>query len=190
VLRVGTDPNTDLGRRLRALRRERGLSLAEVAEATGISTSFLSHVETGKGDITFSRLSRLVELYGVTMLALVPHSRAETQVVRAEDRKRGPSTIEHVEFFVLTSRTDAPFLPVLCVYEPGAESGYGTPRCIEFIHVLQGTIEIAFEAGDTLRLKKGDSAYLGNGEAARSYRNVGRGTTTYVSVLDAGEATS
>ena len=190
MLRVSTDPNTDLGRRLRALRRERGLSLAEVAEATGISTSFLSHVETGKGDITFSRLSRLVELYGVTMLALVPQTRAETQVVRAEERKRGPSAIEHVEFFVLTSRTDAPFVPVLCVYEPGAETGYGTPRCIEFIHVLQGTIEIAFEEGDTLRLKKGDSAYLANGEAARSYRNVGRGTTTYVSVLDAREPPS
>ena len=37
---------SDLGTRLRQLRRSRGVSLAEVAEGTGISASFLSTVET------------------------------------------------------------------------------------------------------------------------------------------------
>ena len=46
----------DLGARLRELRRSRGVSLAEVAEGTGISASFLSTVEKGKSDITVSRL--------------------------------------------------------------------------------------------------------------------------------------
>src|SRR6185312_910162 len=56
-----------LGERLRAIRAERGVSLSAVAEATGISTSFLSLVETGKNDITFGRLRRLIDYYGVTL---------------------------------------------------------------------------------------------------------------------------
>lgn len=174
----------ELGRRLRALRQERGLSLAEVSDATGISTSFLSHVETGKGDIGFARLSRLVEFYGVTMMAVAPPMHSDAQVVRAKEQKQLRSQIENVDVFLLAPSTDGVFFPVLCVYEPGAESGYGAPGSVEFIHVLQGTIEIAFEGGDTLRLEKGDSAYLANGHAARSYRSVGRGASTYVSVLE------
>ena len=38
---VDVTRNGDLGRRLRQLRTTRGLSLAEVAEATGISPSFV-----------------------------------------------------------------------------------------------------------------------------------------------------
>ena len=41
----------DLGTRLRELRRSRGVSLAEVAEGTGISASFLSTVEKGKSEL-------------------------------------------------------------------------------------------------------------------------------------------
>jgi XRE family transcriptional regulator, regulator of sulfur utilization len=182
---MSDDGIAELGRRLRALRQERGLSLAEVSDATGISTSFLSHVETGKGDIGFTRLSRLVEFYGVTMMAVATPTHSDAQVVRVDERKQLRSQIENVDVFLLAPSTDGAFFPVLCIFEPGAESGYGAPGSVEFIHVLQGTIEIGFEGGgDTLRLEKGDSAYLANGHAARSYRNVGRVASTYVSVLE------
>jgi quercetin dioxygenase-like cupin family protein len=187
---VSDDGIGELGRRLRALRQERGLSLAEVSDATGISTSFLSHVETGKGDIGFTRLSRLVEFYGVTMMAVAPALHSDAQVVRVAEQKQLRSQIENVDVFLLAPGTDGALFPVLCVYEPGSESGYGAPGSVEFIHVLEGTFEIAFEAGDTLRLEKGDSAYLANGHAARSYRNVGRSASTYVSVLEAGPGTA
>jgi transcriptional regulator with XRE-family HTH domain len=188
---VNDDGIAELGRRLRALRQERALSLAEVSDGTGISTSFLSHVETGKGDIGFTRLSRLVEFYGVTMMAVARPMHSDAQVVRVDERKQLRSQIENVEAFLLAPSTDGAFFPVLCVFGPGADSGYGAPGSIEFIHVLEGTIEIAFEGGgDTLRLEQGDSAYLANGQAARSYCNAGRGAATYVSVLDTTAAAS
>jgi transcriptional regulator with XRE-family HTH domain len=187
---VSDDGIGEVGRRLRALRQERGFSLAEVSDATGISTSFLSHVETGKGDIGFTRLSRLVAFYGVTMMAIAPPLHSEAQVVRAEERTALQSQVEKMDVFLLTPSTDGALFAVLCIYEVGADSGYGTPGSVEFIHVLQGTIEIAFEGGDTLRLEKGDSAYLANGHAARSYRNRGRAAATYVSVLETGPATA
>ncbi len=62
---------SELGTRLRQLRKSRGVSLAEVAEGTGISASFLSMVEKGKSDITVSRLMRLVHWFGVSIADLV-----------------------------------------------------------------------------------------------------------------------
>jgi transcriptional regulator with XRE-family HTH domain len=61
---AGDGPEVLLGRRLRDLRRSRRLSLAEVAEQTGISASFISHIENGKSDMSIGRLMRLADLYG------------------------------------------------------------------------------------------------------------------------------
>ena len=49
---------------MRRIRNARGLSLAQVAEATAISRSLLSLIETGRSDITIGRLGRLAQLQG------------------------------------------------------------------------------------------------------------------------------
>jgi transcriptional regulator with XRE-family HTH domain len=54
-----------LGRRLKALRVNRGLSLKEVGTATGVSSSFLSMIETGRNDLSVGRLMVLADFYGV-----------------------------------------------------------------------------------------------------------------------------
>ena len=61
-----------LGAALRAARTRRGLSLAQVAEATGISRSLLSLIETGRSDITIGRLDKLSLLYDVRLSELLP----------------------------------------------------------------------------------------------------------------------
>ena len=54
-----------LGRRLKALRVNRGLSLKEVGAETGVSPSFISMVETGRNDLSVGRLMVLADFYGV-----------------------------------------------------------------------------------------------------------------------------
>lgn len=54
-----------LGRRLKALRLHRGLSLKEVGAETGVSASFISMVETGRNDLSVGRLLVLADFYGV-----------------------------------------------------------------------------------------------------------------------------
>jgi len=56
-----------LGRRLNALRKARGLTLAQVGEATGIASSQLSLIENGKREPRASVLQRLATLYGVSL---------------------------------------------------------------------------------------------------------------------------
>ncbi len=60
-----------VGPRLRGLRSERGSTLAEVAEATGISTSTLSRLESGQRKPTLELLLPLARQYQVALDDLV-----------------------------------------------------------------------------------------------------------------------
>ncbi len=60
-----------VGPRLRALRRQRATTLADLAEATGISTSTLSRLESGARRPTLELLLPLAKAYGVTLDELV-----------------------------------------------------------------------------------------------------------------------
>ena len=56
-----------LGRRLHALRKQRGLTLAQVAEQVEVAPSQLSMIENGKREARVGVLQRLAALYGTTL---------------------------------------------------------------------------------------------------------------------------
>lgn len=60
-----------VGPRLRALRRARGLTLAEVSEQTGVSVSTLSRLESGRRRPVLEVLMPLAQTYRVTLDELV-----------------------------------------------------------------------------------------------------------------------
>ncbi|MEO3811139.1 helix-turn-helix domain-containing protein [Sphaerisporangium sp. B11E5] len=61
----------EVGPRLRALRRERGTTLAELSQVTGISQSTLSRLESGGRKPTLELLLPLAKAYGVRLDELV-----------------------------------------------------------------------------------------------------------------------
>lgn len=62
---------SSVGARLRALRQQRGTTLAEVAATTGVSVSTLSRLESGARRPTLELLLPLARAYGVTLDELV-----------------------------------------------------------------------------------------------------------------------
>jgi len=62
---------SQVGERLRSLRRERGTTLAALAQATGISVSTLSRLESGSRRPTLELLLPLAREHGVTLDELV-----------------------------------------------------------------------------------------------------------------------
>ena len=60
-----------VGTRLRAIRRDRQVTLSELAAATGISTSTLSRLENGRLRPTLEQLLPLARFYGVALDELV-----------------------------------------------------------------------------------------------------------------------
>jgi transcriptional regulator with XRE-family HTH domain len=169
---VGVDIHEGLGAALRSARRARGLSLTEVGTATGISSSFLSLVENGKSDITIGRLARLVAFYGVSLSDLVPAAPvADPDVVRKAEQRLLPSPAEGIRFLLLTPDAGASMMPMIVEFEPSAHlAEYGTHKGEEFVHVLQGRLELELQGSEPRILRAGDSAYY-SAERPHLFRN-------------------
>jgi quercetin dioxygenase-like cupin family protein len=163
---------SELGSRLRTLRRASGQSLAEVGEASGLSPSFLSLVENGKSDITIGRLVRLVAFYGLSLADLLPTDpAADPDVVRKSEQRTLPSPAEEIEFRLLAPNTRGSMMPMIVEFEPSAHlAEYGRHPGEEFVHVLQGKLELELEGSEPRILKAGDSAYY-SAERPHLFRN-------------------
>lgn len=79
----------EIGRRIRTVRRERGLTLRQVARAAGLSATHISEIERGHTTPTVGALLRVAQALGKE-----PHYFLETErlpeisLVRAADEKR------------------------------------------------------------------------------------------------------
>jgi transcriptional regulator with XRE-family HTH domain len=182
------EPEPSVGPRLRDLRRQRGLSLQQVALATGISKSFLSLVENGTNDIAFGRLRRLIDLYGVDLADLVPPAAvAEEAVVRANGRRRFYSPAEGIDIYLATPGTRHDLLAGVAVMGGGAmmpDESRHTGE--EWVHVVAGVVQVDLDGGATsVRLGAGDSVYLRAGRSHR-FSNPGDETAQVITVLSQG----
>jgi transcriptional regulator with XRE-family HTH domain len=74
-----------LGSRLRALRSDRGETLAQTAERAGISPQYLSEIERGRKEASSEMIAALAGALGISVADLM----ADT----AEDLRRAASTI-------------------------------------------------------------------------------------------------
>ena len=177
---------TAIGERLMALRKKRKLSMRELAERSGASTSLISQVETGKTNPTVAKLQNLATALGVPVNYFfdphdepppdppplgtrdeeptggaftngVPvHSGVPLDVVRGYDRE----TIElsdGVTWERLTPHGRAGIEFLEVTYEVNANSGpLASHYGEEFIHVRQGALEVEF-AFNRVVLAAGDS---------------------------------
>src|SRR5919112_6100566 len=153
---------SNVGTALRSVRKARALSLADVAEATGISASFLSLVENDRSDITIGRLVRLLDFYGISITDLLPPSAAGgyPEVVQPPERKLVRSPAEGIAVYLLTPDTRHVMMPLLVEFDAGAGLAEpGRHAGEEFVLVLEGTLRLELEGAEARTLGPGDSAY-------------------------------
>ncbi|MEH0573993.1 MULTISPECIES: XRE family transcriptional regulator [Streptomyces] len=163
---VAPDPvDARLGARLAELRAERGWSLGELAERSGVSRSTLSRAERAETSPTASLLNRLCGVYGRTMSQLLSEIEAEPALlVRAADQQVWQ---DRTSGFV--RRSVSPPHPGLRGelvegrLRPGADIAYDrppVPGLEQHIWVLEGELDVTaqdvehhLDAGDCLRLR-------------------------------------
>jgi quercetin dioxygenase-like cupin family protein len=152
----------DVGKILRDLRTKQGSSLASVAQATGLSQSFISLVEAGKSDISFGRLLRLLQHHGVRLADIVPKPAEQpADVVRPENRLHVRSPIEGIDMYLLTPDTRREMMALLVTYQAeGKTAEFTSHPGEEFIFILAGTIQLTLAGSAPLTLKAGDSVHF------------------------------
>jgi transcriptional regulator with XRE-family HTH domain len=143
-----------VGARLRALRQERDMTLAELSAGTGISVSTLSRLEAGQRKPTLELLLPLARVHQVQLDELVGTGPAEDPRVRGKAIKMGGMTMVpltrrpgSLQAFKTTipggSRRRKP--------EPKTHEGY------EWLYVLSGRLRMILGEHD-LVLEPGEAA--------------------------------
>jgi transcriptional regulator with XRE-family HTH domain len=154
--------NENLGRRVKKLRGDRGWSLEELANVSGVSKSMLSEIEREKANPTLSVTYRIARAFGLNLQELIETSEMAStiQVIRSCERSQvyrsdkqceirtlSPLNLEkEIEFYQVTLKPKG---------ELRSQPHYEGTR--EFLTVEQGAVRI--ESGkDLTEIGKDDSA--------------------------------
>lgn len=170
-----------LGRQVRQIRLDRGLTLEDVATRSGCSLGSLSQLERGLGNPSFATLVKIAHALSVSVGRLVELEQvakpAVSPVVRRDQRRRlnphnavpGDGTI----YELLTPDLDRA-LEVIYLKVPPGSSTEATPfvhEGEEVGHILKGTQEVHVH-GVTHTLEAGDSIFYPS-TVPHWYRNAG-----------------
>jgi transcriptional regulator with XRE-family HTH domain len=161
-----------IGSKLRSLRKDRELSLKQVAHRIGCSPSYLSMVENDKLDPSASRLKRIVDALGSTIIELFSEeSNGEEVVLRKEERQRVAVRGSKLVIEILVRQGPGKNIDArLAIVSPGGGSeGDYSHTGEEFGYIVKGTLELTVD-GATHILNEGDTFYFDSTRAHR-FRN-------------------
>jgi DNA-binding transcriptional MerR regulator/quercetin dioxygenase-like cupin family protein len=174
AIKPSSNSAASIGPRLRRLRTKRGVGLAEVAAAAGISVGFLSALERSQMTASVGTLRRLARYYKTNILDFFDATELNTRLVRPPKRKvleAGPGV--RMELLACGNKVMEPHLFRIA---PKAGSGESyAHEGEEFLFVLRGELQIALD-GEEYHLKRGDSFYFESATPHR-WKNPGRSET-------------
>ncbi|WP_328326276.1 MULTISPECIES: helix-turn-helix domain-containing protein [unclassified Streptomyces] len=141
-----------VGPRLRELRRRRGLTLAGLAEETGINESTLSRLEGGTRKPTLEMLLPLAELYAVPLDELVGAPRTGDPRIHLK-----PVVRDGITYVPLSRPGGAQAHKLLIPPSPGTQPELKTHDGFEWVYVLAGRLRLVL-GEKTVALKSGEAA--------------------------------
>lgn len=148
-----------LGVRLRARRRELGLTLKEVADGAGLSVGFISQVERGLTAPSLSSLVSISHVLGTEISTFLEQPRADRSFTRHDQRQT-----YRIEGHTLTYERVSSSFPgqkvhsVIINMPPGYRSEPIAHEGEELEFVLDGSVTSELE-GETVVLQAGDSVH-------------------------------
>ena len=151
-----------IGRRLHAYRSRSGMTLRDVSEATGLSPSYLSKLESGKVGVSVANLDKIATAIGLSDMALLMSESDPQDIaswVTSADRRTRLLVENRIMYEKLTPRIAKFGLSaVLIRCQPGDSSAeMTTHKGDEFRYVVKGEFrywladhEFTLHAGDTI----------------------------------------
>ena len=102
--------------------------------------------------------------------------------MKRDEQREVLSPKEGIRVFLLAPKVERTMNPSLGVIEPGGASAEKASHVgEEFLHMLEGLVELSFGDADPIVLEHGDSAYF-KAERPHSYRNVGERIARFITV--------
>lgn len=174
----------ELGERLHRLRSERGLSLRELAEQSGLTASFISQVERGRASPSIASLARLAEAFGVGVGHLFEPAPPTGRFVAHDQRRtillRGLGEVDEY----VTADPAGRLQVSISTFEVGgrtAEAPFVHESDEECVLVLEGRVEVMV-GEDRYLLEPGDAVTY-SPQVPHIARNVGSETAKVIFVM-------
>lgn len=158
---------TDLGTRIRSLRKDLGFTLEQLAQKSGVALATLSRLENGKGQGTFRTHQRISEAFGLPLTELYRGLRGEPE---QEAHLLEPGA-EEAESFTYDDKASAillarqvsrrQMLPQMILLEPGGKTSLEqyAPGTERWLFGLEGTVEAAV-GEKAYRIDQGGTLYF------------------------------
>jgi transcriptional regulator with XRE-family HTH domain len=164
----------NLGKRIRELRKKRGMTLAEVSKKSGVALATLSRIETGRMTGTLESHIQVAKTFEMTLPEFYSEIDKPITVQAKED---------YADVFVHDKKTSSviltkdiftkKMLPSLIQLHPGGKTHSEQLKkgAEKFVYVLQGKVEVSIgEAKNTL--EKGATLYF-DASHPHHVRNIG-----------------
>ena len=176
-----------LGRRIKFLRKQRKVTLVEIARKTGIDQATLSRMENEKMVGTLDSHLRIAQALGLRLPQLYEEVVQKLEEVKEKAVRHKVETFSHssgaVSELLTTGVLQKKMMPVLLRVKPrGSTEIEEHPSTSErFIYLIKGSVEVAI-GKDQRTLKPGDSLYF-NASAPHSFKNLAKTDSELISVL-------
>lgn len=166
-----------IGQRIKTIRKQKHMTLGEVAKRVGFSTSYLSQIENLKREPSIGTIIKISHVLGVEALFLITGGLLDSEqsddisIIRKMERKIMPDAFRHKNFKYesLAYKKKDRLMDAYII-----EAGFEFPKHSKpwhgesFFYVLEGTHEVMYE-GRNYILNEGDSCYINS-----SKPNMGR----------------
>jgi transcriptional regulator with XRE-family HTH domain len=158
-----------LGQILRELRANRGWTLKEMSERSGIPVSTLSKVEHDRLTLTYDKLLQLSQKLNIRMSELFAESEAADEGVTARrsigriDDSVRVTTPNYDYYYLCTELRRKRMIPILTRIRAKSLNEFGDlvrHSGEEYIHVLEGSILVHTEFYDPVILHQGEGIYI------------------------------
>ncbi len=165
-----TSPHPTIGKLLRAMRNRNGWTLKEMSERCGIPLSTLSKVEHDRLSLTYDKLLQISQKLNIRMSELFaePEAASEAPVTarrsigRLDDAVR-VTTPNYDYFYLCPELRRKRMIPVLTRVRAKNLEEFGElvhHSGEEYIHVLEGAIEVHTEFYDPIAVAAGEGIYI------------------------------
>ncbi len=133
----------EIGRKARAIRRTRGLTLNQLAKRTHLSPSYISQIENGKRNLNIRVLRGVARALNVPLVELLQEEQAEAVgLIRVGNRRTYTLSSGAIESLLFDPRRGNLEVTVMEL-PPGRDSGESNAhRGDELTYVLRGRVRV------------------------------------------------
>lgn len=176
-----------LGERIKSLRKERRITLVEVAHKTGIDQATLSRIENGKMTGTLESHMKISEALGIRLPQLYEDLVSKVEEAQDKIAKKKVESFSHSSGAVAELLTGGvlqkKMMPLLLKIKPkgSTEPEEYSALSERFVYILSGAVEVTLGEEKKV-LKTGETLYFNAGQS-HHFKNVSKSEARCLSIM-------